>query len=36
MFGGFSSPPPVPPVPLRHRSPDHPRKVTHSGQTVER
>jgi murein L,D-transpeptidase YcbB/YkuD len=32
MFGGFSSPPPVPPAPLRHP----PRKVTHSGQTVER
>jgi L,D-transpeptidase YcbB len=35
MFGGFSSPP-MPPAPLRHRSPDHPRKITHSGQTVER
>ncbi len=36
LFGGFSAPPPVPPAPLRHRSADRPRKVTHSGQTVER
>jgi uncharacterized membrane protein YgcG len=36
LFGGFSSPSPVPPAPVRHRSADRPRKVTHSGQTVER
>jgi murein L,D-transpeptidase YcbB/YkuD len=36
LFGGFSPPPQVPPTPLRHRSVDRPRKVTHSGQTVER
>jgi L,D-transpeptidase YcbB len=35
LFGGFSAPP-VPPAPLRHRNADRPRKVTHSGQTVER
>ena len=34
--GGYSSAPPVPPAPMRHRSADRPRKVTHSGQTVER
>jgi L,D-transpeptidase YcbB len=34
--GGFSSSPPVPPAPMRHRNADRPRKVTHSGQTVER
>jgi L,D-transpeptidase YcbB len=34
--GGFYGPPPVPPVPVRHRSADRARKVTHSGQTVER
>jgi L,D-transpeptidase YcbB len=31
--GGYSS---VPPAPIRHRGADRPRKVTHSGQTVER
>jgi murein L,D-transpeptidase YcbB/YkuD len=35
MFGGFSAPP-VPPAPMRHHNADRPRKVTHSGQTVER
>jgi murein L,D-transpeptidase YcbB/YkuD len=35
LFGGFSAPP-APPAPLRHRNGDRPRKVTHSGQTVER
>jgi len=36
LFGrGFYSPP-VPPVGMRHRNADRPRKVTHSGQTVER
>ena len=34
--GGFYAPQPVPPAPMRHRSADRPRKVTHSGQTVER
>ena len=34
--GGYSSAPPVPPAPMRHRNADRPRKVTHSGQTVER
>jgi murein L,D-transpeptidase YcbB/YkuD len=34
--GGFSSSPPVPPAPMRHRNADRPRKVTHSGQSVER
>jgi L,D-transpeptidase YcbB len=34
--GGYSSAPPVPPAPMRHRSADRPRKVTHSGQTMER
>jgi murein L,D-transpeptidase YcbB/YkuD len=34
--GGFYGSQPVPPAPLRHRSADRPRKVTHSGQTVER
>ena len=32
--GGYSAP--VPPAPMRHRNADRPRKVTHSGQTVER
>jgi murein L,D-transpeptidase YcbB/YkuD len=36
LFGGGYSSPPVPPAPMRHRSADRPRKVTHSGQTVER
>ena len=37
LFGGsFYGQPPAPPVPMRHRSTDRPRKVTHSGQTVER
>ena len=36
LFGGGYSAPPVPPAPMRHRSTDRPRKVTHSGQTVER
>jgi L,D-transpeptidase YcbB len=34
--GGFYGQPPAPPLPVRHRSADRPRKVTHSGQTVER
>jgi L,D-transpeptidase YcbB len=34
--GGFYGQPPAPPVPVRHRGADRPRKVTHSGQTVER
>jgi murein L,D-transpeptidase YcbB/YkuD len=34
--GGYSGPPPTPPASLRHRSNDRPKKVTHSGQTVER
>jgi L,D-transpeptidase YcbB len=34
--GGFYGQPPGPPAPIRHRSADRPRKVTHSGQTVER
>jgi L,D-transpeptidase YcbB len=34
--GGYSSAPPAPPAPMRHRSADRPRKVTHSGQTMER
>jgi len=36
LFGGGYSAPPVPPAPMRHRSTDRPRRVTHSGQTVER
>ena len=38
LFGGgyYGQQPPVPPAPLRHRNSDRPRKVTHSGQTVER
>jgi hypothetical protein len=36
LFGGGYYAPPVPPAPMRHRSADRPRKVTHSGQTVER
>jgi murein L,D-transpeptidase YcbB/YkuD len=36
LFGGGYSAPPVPPAPMRHRGTDRPRKVTHSGQTVER
>jgi len=36
LGGGYSSAPPVPPAPMRHRNADRPRKVTHSGQTVER
>jgi L,D-transpeptidase YcbB len=36
LFGGGFSGQPVPPVPMRHRNADRPRKVTHSGQTVER
>jgi hypothetical protein len=33
LFGsGFSGQP----APMRHRNADRPRKVTHSGQTVER
>jgi murein L,D-transpeptidase YcbB/YkuD len=36
LFGGGFSGPPVPPAPMRHRNTDRPRKVTHSGQTVER
>jgi L,D-transpeptidase YcbB len=34
--GGYYGQPPAPPAPIRHRSADRPRKVTHSGQTVER
>jgi L,D-transpeptidase YcbB len=34
--GGYYGQPPAPPVPIRHRGADRPRKVTHSGQTVER
>jgi L,D-transpeptidase YcbB len=36
LFGGGFSGAPVPPAPTRHRNADRPRKVTHSGQTVER
>jgi L,D-transpeptidase YcbB len=36
LFGGGFSGQPVPPAPMRHRNADRPRKVTHSGQTVER
>jgi murein L,D-transpeptidase YcbB/YkuD len=36
LFGGGFSGAPVPPAPMRHRNADRPRKVTHSGQTVER
>jgi murein L,D-transpeptidase YcbB/YkuD len=34
--GGFYGQPPAPPMPVRHRNADRPRKVTNSGQTVER
>ena len=34
--GGYYGQPPSPPTPLRHRNADRPKKVTHSGQTVER
>ena len=36
LFGGGFYSPPVPPAGVRHRNADRPRKVTHSGQTVER
>jgi murein L,D-transpeptidase YcbB/YkuD len=36
MFGGYGSAQPVPPAPLRHRGTARPKKLTHSGQTVER
>ena len=36
LFGGGFYSPPVPPARMRHRNADRPRKVTHSGQTVER
>jgi murein L,D-transpeptidase YcbB/YkuD len=36
LFGGGFYSPPVPPAPMRHRNADRPRKVTHSGQSVER
>src|SRR6516164_7739162 len=36
LFGGGFYSPPVPPAGMRHRNADRPRKVTHSGQTVER
>jgi len=36
MFGGYGSAQPVPPAPLRHRGAARPKKLTHSGQTVER
>jgi L,D-transpeptidase YcbB len=35
MFGGFNGGPPVPPRPLQRRSAAHPKKLTHSGQTVQ-
>ncbi|MGN6749674.1 MAG: L,D-transpeptidase family protein [Xanthobacteraceae bacterium] len=34
--GGYYGQPPAPPAPIRHRNADRPRKVTNSGQTVER
>jgi L,D-transpeptidase YcbB len=34
--GGFYGQPPAPPAAIRHRGADRPRKVTRSGQTVER
>jgi murein L,D-transpeptidase YcbB/YkuD len=34
--GGYYGQPPSPPASLRHRNADRPKKVTHSGQTVER
>jgi murein L,D-transpeptidase YcbB/YkuD len=36
MFGGYGSAQPVPPAPLRLRGTARPKKLTHSGQTVER
>jgi murein L,D-transpeptidase YcbB/YkuD len=36
MLGGYGSAQPVPPAPLRHRGTARPKKLTHSGQTVER
>jgi murein L,D-transpeptidase YcbB/YkuD len=36
MFGGYGSAQPVPPASLRHRGTPRPKKLTHSGQTVER
>jgi L,D-transpeptidase YcbB len=34
LFGGFAAAPPTPPAPVRHLS--HPKKITRSGDTVER
>jgi hypothetical protein len=34
--GGYYGQRPSPPAPLRHRNADRPKKVSHSGQTVER
>ncbi|HEX9238870.1 MAG TPA: L,D-transpeptidase family protein [Xanthobacteraceae bacterium] len=36
LFGGFGSAQPVPPAPLRQRGTARTKKLTHSGQTVER
>jgi murein L,D-transpeptidase YcbB/YkuD len=36
LFGGFGGAQPVPPAPLPHRGTARTRKLTHSGQTVER
>jgi hypothetical protein len=37
MFGGgYASAPPAPPMPVRHRSTARQKKISRSGQTVER
>ncbi len=36
LFGGFGSAQPIPPAPLRQRGTARTKKLTHSGQTVER
>jgi murein L,D-transpeptidase YcbB/YkuD len=36
LFGGFGNAQPVPPAPLQHRGTARTKKLTHSGQTVER